>query len=207
MPRRKQLPQAPVGDEPEGLQMVPALHALRIADHAFDYGIDELITNIERAAAARRRRASASRDRAPRRSTLTRAEPQERASLRSRGAMRTERTPPAGARTRRTRTLAALAIGAVVVAVGVILLVSSGGGGGGDDGGSATVDGAAIEVGNHPVDLAYGEGGLWVTNRLGASVSFVNTGESGQADRHREDRRRARGRRGRRRRRLRHRTR
>ena len=49
MPRRKELPQWSPGDEPRGLQLVPALHALRIADHAFDYGIEELVTNIERA--------------------------------------------------------------------------------------------------------------------------------------------------------------
>ena len=49
MPRRQQLPQGSVGHEAEGLQMVPALHALRIADHAFDYGIEELITSIEKA--------------------------------------------------------------------------------------------------------------------------------------------------------------
>ena len=50
MPRRKELPQGSPGEEPSGLQLVPALHALRIADHAFDYGIEELVTNIERAA-------------------------------------------------------------------------------------------------------------------------------------------------------------
>jgi hypothetical protein len=50
MPRRKELPQGSPGEEPTGLQLVPALHALRIADHAFDYGIEELVTNIERAA-------------------------------------------------------------------------------------------------------------------------------------------------------------
>ena len=49
MPRRKELPQGSPGEEPTGLQLVPALHALRIADHAFDYGIEELVTNIERA--------------------------------------------------------------------------------------------------------------------------------------------------------------
>lgn len=49
MPRRKELPQWSPGEEPSGLQLVPALHALRIADHAFDYGVGELVTNIERA--------------------------------------------------------------------------------------------------------------------------------------------------------------
>jgi TIR domain len=50
MPRKKQLPPVPPGEEPRGVQLVPALHALRIADFAFDYGVEELITNIERAA-------------------------------------------------------------------------------------------------------------------------------------------------------------
>ena len=50
MPRRKELPEWSPGEEPSGLQLVPALHALRIADHAFDYGIEELVANIERAA-------------------------------------------------------------------------------------------------------------------------------------------------------------
>jgi YVTN family beta-propeller protein len=49
MPRRKQLPQTSPGQEYGGVALVPALHALRIADHAFDYGIEELIANIERA--------------------------------------------------------------------------------------------------------------------------------------------------------------
>jgi len=49
MPRRKELPNGSPGEKPTGLQLVPALHALRIADHAFDYGIEELVTNIERA--------------------------------------------------------------------------------------------------------------------------------------------------------------
>ena len=49
MPRKKQLPAPPPGDESQGVQTVAALHALRIADHAFDYGIEELVANIERA--------------------------------------------------------------------------------------------------------------------------------------------------------------
>ena len=52
------------------------------------------------------------------------------------------------------------------------MLLSSGGG----SGGGATVDGPAIAVSDHPVDLAYGEGGLWVANRIGGSVSFIADG-------------------------------
>ena len=48
---------------------------------------------------------------------------------------------------------------------------------GGDDEGGATVDGAAIAVGEKPVDLVFANGELWVTNRVGGSVSVVNPDE------------------------------
>ena len=44
MPSRRQLPA-----ESSGLMEVPALHAVRIADYAFDYGMEQLIGSIERA--------------------------------------------------------------------------------------------------------------------------------------------------------------
>ena len=48
---------------------------------------------------------------------------------------------------------------------------------GGDDEGGATVDGAAIAVGEKPVDLVFANGELWVTNRVGGSVSVINPDE------------------------------
>ena len=74
MPGRRQLPPGSDGKEGSGLQKVPALHALRIADHAFDYGIDGLITNIERAADQARADAEQEREEAAQRQSETAAE-------------------------------------------------------------------------------------------------------------------------------------
>jgi YVTN family beta-propeller protein len=167
MPRKKQLPQTPVGRESEGLQIVPALHALRIADHAFDYGIDELVKSIERAA-TRAGVADGDREREdaakPRREEERRREEGEEERKREDEERQREEE-----RKRRLRMLAAVGLGAVAVAVAAFLIVSSGG-----DDEAAAVDGAPIEVGDFPVDLAFGEGGLWVANRLGGSVSFID---------------------------------
>jgi streptogramin lyase len=205
MPRKKQLPPVPPGEEPRGVQLVPALHALRIADFAFDYGVEELITNIERAAEqarvseeARHRETAESRqpeaeeqrraEEEERKQTEERAEEQKRAEAEERRRAEEEEKRAAEERKpteegevtrdreegrRRLLTLAGVGLGALAVVVVALLLVSSG-----DDGGSATVVGPEVEVGEHPVDLVHGEDGvLWVTNRVGRSVSRVDEGE------------------------------
>ena len=86
-----------------------------------------------------------------------------------------------------------LGIGAAAVAalVVVAILASSGGGGGGDGAGTAgsttagdtatiaatadaTVEGKPVPVGDLPVNLAHGQEGLWVANRVGGSISLVD---------------------------------
>ena len=49
MPDEDQLPRGSGGQEPDGLDKVPTLHAVHIDDNTFPYGIQELITSIERA--------------------------------------------------------------------------------------------------------------------------------------------------------------
>jgi YVTN family beta-propeller protein len=202
MPRKKQLPPVPPGEEPRGVQLVPALHALRIADFAFDYGVEELINNIERAAEqarvseeARHRETADSRqpeaeeqgraEEAERKQTEARAEEQRRAEAEERRRAEEEekraaekRKPAEGIgvttdreeRRRRLLRLVGVGLGALAVVVVALLIVSSG-----EDRGGATVDGDPIRVGEHPINLAHGEDGLWVANR-GGSVSLVNEG-------------------------------
>ncbi len=143
MPRRKELPQMSVGHESEGLQMVPALHALRIADHAFDYGIEELITNIEKAA-QQARVTDEEREGAAKGQRETEAGPEPPPPARKReqedrGGAEDEAVDSAdGSKAKRKRrlwTLAAAGLGALAVALVAFLIVSAG-----DDGGGATVE-------------------------------------------------------------------
>jgi YVTN family beta-propeller protein len=201
MPRKRQLPPVPPGEEPRGVQLVPALHALRIADFAFDYGVQELITNIERAAAQARvseeaghRETAESRPRQAQeqerveegeRGLEQRAEERGRADDRDRTAEERTFVPERKVtadrereRRRRMLTLASVGVAVLAVIVVALLIVSSGE----DGGGGAAVDGAPIPVGDLPVDLVYGNGGLWVTNRVGGSVSFVEEGDPPELD-------------------------
>jgi YVTN family beta-propeller protein len=204
MPRRKELPQGSPGEDPRGLQVVPALHALRIADHAFDYGIGELVTNIERAAeqahvseearqratAEERQRQAEEQQRAEedeRKHAEETAEEQRSAEAEERRRAEEQRKRAAEERKpaedsevttdreegrRRLLTLAGVGLGVLAVVVVAFLIVSSG-----DEDGSATVVEPEVEVGEHPVDLAHSEDGLWVTNRVGRSVSLVDEGD------------------------------
>ena len=167
MPPKKELPRGSGGQEPDGLQKVPTLHAVHIDDHTFPYGIQELITSIERAA----KRAGVADGDWEREETAKRQREEEGEREEEEGRERDEEREREEERKRRFRTLAALALGAVAVLVAALLIVSSGGG---DDDSAAAVDGAPIEVGDFPVDLAFGEGGLWVANRRGGSISFVD---------------------------------
>ena len=161
MPRRKHLPQ-----DSEALLTVPALHAIRIADHAFDYGMGELIKSIERAAG---REQKEHLDDIP-----VRREEEEREA---------EKEPPPDdeERKRRLRMLGAVALGVVLVG-GALLLLSSGDDGAGEDGaGTAEVFGEPVEVGGKPVELASdGRGGIWVTDRAGDQVSLIEATDDGQ---------------------------
>jgi serine/threonine-protein kinase len=97
--------------------------------------------------------------------------------------------PPPATRRPRWALLGGLAVVAVVAAVAVIALSGGGGSGGGgvesttgqtaaDGGGGtalkATIDGKPVPVGTLPVNLVHGQEGLWVTNRVGDSVSLVD---------------------------------
>jgi YVTN family beta-propeller protein len=199
MPRKKQLPPVPPGEEPRGVQLVPALHALRIADFAFDYGIEELITNIERATEQARVSEEAP-EAAPAEGQQREAEEQKRAEEERKQAEE-QRRAEAGERRRaeeedrraaeerkpaedmgvgadreegrkRLLRLVGVGLGALAVVVVAFVIVSSG-----DDDGSATVVGPELRVGDHPVDLAHGQDGLWVTNRVGRSVALVDEGD------------------------------
>jgi hypothetical protein len=101
----------------------------------------------------------------------------------------TEAVPAAASHRSRARgPWIALAAGVVAVIVAAALLL-----GGGDDGTDAggqttagqgtqpdasapeaAIDGDPVPVGRLPVNLAHGEDGLWVTNRVGRSISFVD---------------------------------
>ena len=185
MPRKKQLPPAPPGDQSRGLQTVAALHALRIADHAFDYGIEELVANIERASQQareseeeREREAAETRQREAEAQAEAEELERTREMHRAAGLRRPEEEDREreqqgeAARDRRPLALAGIGLGVVALIVLAFVLLS-----GGDDEGGATVDGAAIAVGEKPVDLVFANGELWVTNRVGGSVSVINPDE------------------------------
>ncbi len=200
MPRRKQMPAAAApGQESEGLQKVPALHALRIADYAFDYGIGELISGIERAVeqeresqelrrleaeeerelAAEQERAQEQRRRAEEESQRAeeerrRAEEERQADALPRPGGGEERT---GERKRGVPMVAAIALGAVVLVVAIVLIVSSGG----DGPEPAEVVGEPVKIGDFPVELADdGAGGIWVTDRVGDRIARVEIGTDDQ---------------------------
>ncbi len=93
---------------------------------------------------------------------------------------------------RRSRTGLFVLGGIAVAAIVVVIVVASGGGGGGGAESSrststsdakttttaaapdASVAQAAVAVGKLPVNLAHGQEGLWVTNRVGGSLSLVD---------------------------------
>jgi YVTN family beta-propeller protein len=108
-----------------------------------------------------------------------------------------DRVPPPARRSR--APLLALIAGGIVAAVVAVILISGGGGeapstttgapaadGGRADGSSAAeaaVVGRPVPVGTVPVNLAHGQGGLWVTSRVGGSVSLVDGDPAKEVDR------------------------
>jgi len=110
----------------------------------------------------------------------------------SQAATATAPSPPPAAPRRRGLILAGAAMAAVIAVVAVIAFAGGGGDGGGESTGGgpassaasgtepssstpdATVDGKPVPVGKLPVNLAHGQEGLWVTNRVGQSVSLVD---------------------------------
>jgi YVTN family beta-propeller protein len=107
--------------------------------------------------------------------------------------------PPAAAKSRPGGLWVALGAGAVVVAV--VAAIALGGGAdnspqttaaaggtttqpGGQAGSApeATVVQKAVPVGKLPVNLAHGQEGLWVTNRVGGSISLVDGDPAKQLD-------------------------
>jgi DNA-binding beta-propeller fold protein YncE len=172
MPSRRQLPA-----ESSGLSEVPALHALRIADYAFDYGMEQLIGSIERA--VRQARESVV-ERGPPAVPAGEAPPTAEAAPTREPEVPVGRPPvveePArrprerAGRGRRPLVLAALALGAVAVIVIVALVALSGGGG---DEGPAV---ATVSVGDgQPVGVGLASGQVWVTDRTGRTVSLIKT--------------------------------
>jgi YVTN family beta-propeller protein len=102
--------------------------------------------------------------------------------------------PPASAPARRRSRTGILALGAAAIAAVVVVIIVAVGGAG-DDGGRpssnsntdaatttttssaeprATIAQGPVPVGKLPVNLAHGQEGLWVTNRVGASLSLVD---------------------------------
>ena len=145
MPAKEQLPRRPAGREanggrtPKGLQEVPSLQAVVIADFAFDHGIERLIASIEMAA---EQEVSEIAKRGPA-VVVPEGEREEVATPRREDAQRK----------RRLGILAAVALGAAAVLVGAVLLLGTGDdGGSAEDGGSAQVAGS-LQVGQHPVSL------------------------------------------------------
>lgn len=172
MPDKDQLPRQPAGQQvsggqtPKGLQELPNLQAVVIADFAFDYGIERLIASIEMAA-EQEGAEIASRGRA----VVPEGEREEVATPRR------EAQPK-----RRLGILAAVALGAAAVLVGAVLLFASGDdGGSADDGGTAQMVGS-VQVGQHPVSLATTETGedVFVADRDGAEVLSVEATPDGQ---------------------------
>jgi YVTN family beta-propeller protein len=100
-----------------------------------------------------------------------------------------DQMPPPSRRSRGP-LLALVGAGMALAVLAVILISGSGGGdeasttaqtdaggaGGGDEGSAAkaTVAQQAVAVGKLPVNLAHGHEGLWVTDRLGESISLVD---------------------------------
>ena len=146
MPRRKQLP-----SESEGLQRVPSIHALQIADHAFDPGVDQLIKGIETAAQQAR---EARRERG--------LEPREQREAEKREREQAAKQKRDKERKRRLLTLAALALGTAVLIVGAALILPADG-----------PELAEVQVGQRPVGVAVEEGKLWVTDRDANMVSKI----------------------------------
>jgi YVTN family beta-propeller protein len=109
-------------------------------------------------------------------------------TLRGQVAPTPDRLPPPARRSR--GPLIGLVGAGVAAAVIAVILISGGGGdepsttaappatGGGEQGGTstggATVSGKPVPVGTLPINLAHGQQGLWVSNRLGESISLVD---------------------------------
>ena len=147
MPQRKQLP-----SESEGLQKVPSIHALQIADHAFDPGVDQLVRGIE-TAAQQAREARRARE----------LEPKEQREAGKREREQAAKQKRDRDRKRRLLTFAALALGAAVLIVGAALILPADG-----------PELAEVHVGQQPVGVAVEEGKLWVTDREANMVWKIN---------------------------------
>ncbi len=106
------------------------------------------------------------------------------------------RAPPPVPPRREMRGILLAALGAVAIAAVALILLTGGGdgsspdqqagqqtsgegGGGGGESPTAApkTEGDPIPVGDLPVGIAHGEGGVWTANRLGGDVSFVDTSE------------------------------
>jgi YVTN family beta-propeller protein len=115
---------------------------------------------------------------------LADAEPPSATTLEGQTPPTPDRIPPPSRRFR--GSLLALVGAGVAVAVVAVILISGGGGGdessntaqtgGGDQpvAEKATVAEPPVAVGKLPVNLIHGQEGLWVTNRLGESISLVD---------------------------------
>jgi YVTN family beta-propeller protein len=137
----------------KGLQEILDLQSIVIADFAFDYGIDRLITSIETAArhegadaAKRGRELVTERER----EDVAKPQPEDRQ------------------RKRRFWLLGAVALGAAVVIVGAFLLIFSGAE-------EAPPVVAQVSVGQHPIGLAAGAGEetIWVADRDETRVRLI----------------------------------
>ena len=183
MPSRKQLPA-----NADRLQKVPSLHALRIADHAFDYGIAELISSIDTAvehARAEARESERQRDadaESERTSVAWEREDKPSRAEKSTDRKEQEQWPDAIHRSSGGRSLRGVAVAAVfaLAAIVAVFLIASSGDENGSSSGSAEVFGDAVEVGQAPVELAGGEDGIWVADRAGRTVTLIMVSPDGQ---------------------------
>jgi serine/threonine-protein kinase len=103
---------------------------------------------------------------------------------------------PEAPKPRDSRLMVVAGIVGALAAVAAVVLIVSGGGGDDGDGTTATptdttinevasnakVDGDPVKVGELPVNLAHGQEGLWVTNRLSGSVSLVDGDPAKEVD-------------------------
>ncbi len=222
MPRAKELPQSAVGPH-EGIRQVPALHALRIADHAFDYGVEELIANIERAAEQQRAEAERERAEAAQRQSEAdaerereeeerrraeaaereRAEATERERAEATARERAEREAKPAEKERKTdtpagertrRTRTIAALAVGAVIVVVGAIVLLSSGGGERRRSDRRWPG---DRGQRPSGRSRLRGGWAVGGKPPRRVGLVHPGRVGQGDRPGEDRRRTGGHRGR----------
>ena len=161
MPDREELPKAAAGQPPDGgttakgLQALPDLQGIVIADFAFDYGIDRLIRSIETAAAHESAEAAAREG--------------ETAPVREREEPR--RPPPEERRPKRRPWILAAIVLAAAVIVGAFLVLSSGG-----DGQAEAEVAGVVQLGQHPTGLAAvaTSDNVWVTDRDDGTISMID---------------------------------